>query len=299
MALDHGRHEVAPAAVAPAARLSLEPLDIGFGARVRDVRIQDLVPAAAEALNDALCRHQLLIFEGQSLTAAEYTAFGNMFGPIERHLLEQFHLPQHPDIFVISNLKENGRAIGHTDGGFVWHTDMGFAERPAAATMLYTREAPSKGGDTIFASTYLSFEGLPDDERSYYAGLDVIHSFEELYRGRKAQPRDEERKRWPDVIHPLVRTHPVTGRNGFYLGFGDVRAVSGMEQDAGLELIKRLADLTTQPQRVYRHTWQVGDVVIWDNRGMLHAATPYDKDNDRRLVWRISVQGERPFQAMS
>ena len=124
--------------------------------------------------------------------------------------------------------------------------------------------------------------------------MDVVHSFEELYRGRKAQPRDEERGRWPDVVHPLVRAHPVTGREGYYIGFGDVREVAGLPREDGLALIKRLADEATRPERVYRHRWRPGDVVVWDNRGVLHAATPYDKEGDHRLVWRISVKGERP-----
>lgn len=277
--------------------LRIEPITSHFGAKILGVRIQDLTPSCKDELNEALSRHQVLIFENQNLSTDDYTAFGRMFGPIERNLLEQFRLPEDPDIFVISNLKRDGRDIGHTDGGFVWHSDMAFAEHPAAATMLYTLEAPTTGGDTIFASNYVSFEGLSQTDRDYYRQFDVIHSFEELYKGRKAQPRDEERRRFPDVVHPLVRMHPVTGREGFYLGFGDVRKICGMDQAASLELIKRLTELATKPELVYRHRWKVGDVVIWDNRGLLHAATPYDKENDRRLVWRISVRGERPVRA--
>jgi taurine dioxygenase len=277
--------------------LNLEPITAHFGARVRNARIQDITPARKDELNAALHQYQVLVFEGQELSTQDYTGFGRMFGQIERNLLEQFRLPEEPDIFIISNLKKDGRVIGHTDGGFVWHSDMAFAEHPAAATMLYTLEAPTTGGDTVFASNYVSFESLPETEREHYRQFDVIHSFEQLYSGRRVQPKDEERKRWPDVVHPLVRMHPVTGREGFYLGFGDVRTICGMERDESLKLIQHLTDLATREDLIYRHKWKVGDVVIWDNRGLLHAATPYDKDNDRRLVWRISVRGERPIRA--
>jgi taurine dioxygenase len=105
------------------------------------------------------------------------------------------------------------------------------------------------------------------------------------------------RKKRPDMVHPLVRTHPATGRDGLYLGLRQTRAVTGMDGPESEAFIASLVEMITKPEGVYRHTWKAGDVVIWDNRGLLHAATPYDQEALRRLVWRISIRGERPFRA--
>lgn len=276
--------------------LELQPLPLGFGARVGAMRLQDLTPDRAPALLDALHRYQVLVFENQSLTPAEYADFARLLGPPEPHVLTQFQLPEMPEIFVISNVVESGRPIGHADGGFEWHTDMAFAEQPMAYTMLYTIEAPTSGADTVFASTYAGYDALPAEERARLRELDVVHSIEKLYEGRAAQPSDAVRKKRPDVVHPLVRTHPATGRDGLYLGLRQTRTVTGLDEAKSEALIAELVEKITRPERVYSHKWKAGDVVIWDNRGLLHAATPYDKENQRRLVWRISIRGERPFR---
>jgi taurine dioxygenase len=277
--------------------LSVTPFPGGFGASAGSVRLQDLTPHRGPAVLDALHEHQVLVFENQSLTPTEYTAFARMLGPPEPHVLAQFHLPEAPEIYVISNIVENGRRIGYADGGYEWHTDMAFAEFPMAYTMLYTREAPPAGADTVFASTYTAYEALPAAERARLRGLDVVHSIEKLYEGRKEQPSEAMRKKRPDVVHPLVRTHPATGRDGLYLGIRQTRTVTGHDEAESDALISGLVEMITTPERVYRHKWKDGDVVIWDNRGLLHAATPYDQEKMRRLVWRISIRGERPFRA--
>jgi taurine dioxygenase len=277
--------------------LDVEPFPCGFGAYVRDVRLQDLTPDHGPGVLDALHHHQVLVFESQSLSATEYSAFARILGPPEPHVLAQFHLPDAPEIYVISNIVENGRRIGYADGGYEWHTDMAFAEFPMAYTMLYTREAPPAGADTVFASTYTAYEALPETERQRLRGLDVIHSIEKLYEGRAEQPSEATRKKRPDVVHPLVRTHPATGRDGLYLGIRQTRNVTGLDEAQSDALISGLVEMITTPEQVYRHKWKVGDVVVWDNRGLLHAATPYDQENNRRLVWRISIRGERPFRA--
>ncbi len=277
--------------------LTLDRLPGSFGARVTGVRLQDLTPSGGPALMEALHHHQVLVFENQSLTPAEYIAFARMLGPPEPHVLAQFHLQDANEIYVISNIVENGRRIGYADGGYEWHTDMAFAEYPMAYTMLYTIEAPAQGADTVFASTYATYEAMDPAERAALRPLDVVHSLEKLYGGRKEQPSETMRRARPDVVHPLVRTHPDTGREGLYLGLRQTRSVTGLDDSQSDAFIGGLVERIVAPEGVYRHKWKAGDVVVWDNRGLLHAATPYDQEAHRRLVWRISIRGERPFRA--
>jgi taurine dioxygenase len=209
---------------------------------------------------------------------------------------EDFQLADNPDVYVISNIVENGKPLGNPNDGFAWHTDLSFLERPTAFTFLYALEVPAEGGDTQFASAATAYDLLDDTEKARLEAISVRHSYRMLHATRKnVRPlTEDELRRMPDVVHPLVRTHPATRRKALYLGPNTSLPV-GMEPEEGANLISRLMEWTVQPERVYSHRWRPGDLVVWDNHTVVHRATDYDRQRYRRLMHRVTVRGERPI----
>jgi taurine dioxygenase len=249
-----------------------------------------------DVVKSLLFEHQLLCFRDQQLTPQELLDFTRLFGKPDPHVLQQFALPGFPDIVVLSNIVEKGRLLGNRKEGFGWHTDLTYMAQPAAYTILYALEVPPESGDTLFASLYKAYDTLDEDEKQRLRPLKGRYSYLELYNKRDhAEPLSEEqRARTPDVFHPLVRLHPETGREGMYLNLDDCIGIDGGEDAEGLNLVKRLFDYTINNFQ-YRHRWRPRDLLIWDNRGALHTATPYDMERHRRLVYRTSVRGEVPI----
>ena len=249
-----------------------------------------------DVVKSLLFEHQLLCFRDQQLTPQELLDFTGLFGKPDPHVLQQFALPDFPDIVVLSNIIENGRSLGNRKEGFGWHTDLTYMAQPAAYTILYALEVPPEGGDTLFASLYEAYDTLDEGEKQRLRPLNGRYSYIELYNKRDhAEPLSEaQRARTPDVSHPLVRVHPETGREGMYLNLDDCIGIDGGGDGDGLALVKRLFDYTIDNFQ-YRHRWRPRDLLIWDNRGALHTATPYDMERHRRLVYRTSVRGEVPI----
>lgn len=263
---------------------------LGFDVR----RIGADVPLSEiEAL---LYRHQLLCFRDQALSPEDLVTFTSWFGKPDPHVLQQYTLPGHPEIFVISNIVENGRPLGSTMDGFGWHTDLTYLPLPAALTILYGIEVPPEGGDTLFASMARTWESLDESEKSKLRSLRGIYSYLKLYGRRENAPplTPEQRARTPDVVHPLVRMHPHTGKETMYINKDDCIGVEGYSAEEGIAMVEKLF-ATTVSNHAYVHAWKPRDLLIWDNRGALHSATPYDMEKHRRLVYRTSVQGEKPI----
>lgn len=254
---------------------------------------RDIDPDAVRAL---LYKKQLLCFRDQDLEAADVMAFTQAFGTPDPHVLEQYTLPGFRDILVLSNIVRDGKPIGSTQEGFGWHTDLTYLPQPAAYTILYGLVVPPEGADTWYASMYAAYDSLPEAERTKLRGLKGKYSYAKLYARRiNAPPLTAEQKaRTPDVIHPLVRVHPHTGREGMYLNVDDCLGIEGMPAEEGLDLVKKLFAYTVE-NFGYVHKWHKRDLMIWDNRGSLHSATPYDMKRHERLIYRTTVQGEVPI----
>ena len=263
-----------------------------------DVReIGTAVPLAA--IRDALLEKQLLCFRGQELEPGDLAAFTRLFGDPLPHVLRQFSFAGHPEIYVLSNIVENGRPIGNRREGFGWHTDLAYMARPAAYTILYAIEIPNQGGDTLFASFYRMWESMDDAAKARLRTQQGRYSYNHLYSQRTdVEPLTAEQKaRTPDVTHPFARLHPETGREGLYIGGDDFIGVEGGDDpDGDYQAMWRLFEDTTE-RFSYRHHWRVRDLLIWDNRGLIHTATDYDTERERRLIWRTSVTGEVPIAA--
>ena len=277
--------------------LSVKPFDAPLGAEASGIDPRQLSDADHQALIHALARHGVLVLRDQHLTPAELVAFSKRFGELEYHVLDQYWLAAQPEIYVISNIVENGKPIGNPREGFGWHTDLSYMPFPTAYTFLYGIEVPAEGAETLFCTIYPATDALPPPLRARLDAMTMRHSYQTLHAARTwAKPLTEAQKaRSPDVFHPMIRTHPITGRKGIYLGGTEVSIPLDMDPADGRKLIDDLFALSTQPQHVYAHKWHQHDLVFWDNRGVMHSATEYDRDKYRRLIHRTSVRGEKPY----
>lgn len=270
-----------------------------IGIEITSLQASRATSADVQALMRLLAEYGVAVLRDQSLQPADYVKFAKLFGEIEPSTRERYWLPEQNEIYVISNVVENGREIGNPNDGFGWHTDQYYFERPTAYTFLYGIETPPVGADTQFCSTRAIYDELSDADKTEFGKISIIGSHLKLsgIRAREGKKVDQvEFDKCEDVVHPLVRTHPLTSKKFLY--FSNIRASKplDMSEEELDDLLKRLYARATRPDNVYSHKWRTKDLVIWDNRGLLHTATAYEKDKYRRICYRMSVIGERPYQ---
>lgn len=275
--------------------LQTKPLSPGFGLETSAVDIsQPLTDGQFAEIEQAFLRGQVLLLRRQAPTAAQYVAFASRFGPPEPHIIDQFHHPDEPNILLLSNRIRDGRPLGLADAGTYFHTDYSYLELPARATMLYSIEVPSSGGHTLFANQYAAYDDLPTAMKRRIAPLLGIHHYgnrhvaDESNRVAASALTAEQKAKMPLITHRLVRPHPVTGRRALYAVSGSSYGIVGMPENEAVALLDELAAHATQPKYVYSLSYEVGDIVIWDNASLLHSATLTPPD-DPRTLWRITV----------
>lgn len=276
------------------------PSGKALGADIRGVDLTDLSADTFARIEKAYCDHLVLSIRGQDLSDPDLIAFGKRFGTLEppgMSIIGKPYLDDYPDILVISNLKaEDGTPRGNLgDGEAIWHTDMSYRETPVSAAILHAWEVPPSGGDTSFANQYLAYETLPDDLRDKIDGRLMVH--DETYNSagqlRKGFSEVTDPREAPGARHPIVRTHPVSGRKCLYLGRRRNGCILGLDLDDSEETLDRLWAHATQPSLTWTHRWQKGDVLIWDNRCVLHRRDAFDPAS-RRMMHRVQIKGERP-----
>ncbi|MBL8672499.1 MAG: TauD/TfdA family dioxygenase [Alphaproteobacteria bacterium] len=279
-------------------RIEVTPLSPVMGAEVRGIDLaRPLDDAAFKHVRDTFYRHMLLRFPDQRISPEQHVAFSRRFGPLQVHVLDQFRHPEHPEIYVLSNVdKATGGTTGrHPDRGtLVWHSDLSFQRRPALATILHGIEVPAQGGDTLFANMAAAYDALPDAAKRRIAPLRAVHDLD-YSRTRAGEPpmTAAQRQEAPPVDHPMVRTHPGTGAKSLYISH-HIREIVGLPQAEGRALFEELMAHATQDRFVFRQSWTEGDVVMWDNRCTMHKATEYDAAGQRRTVQRTVVIGDVP-----
>jgi alpha-ketoglutarate-dependent taurine dioxygenase len=276
--------------------LDVKPLSPGFGFEARGVDVsQPLSDNEFAELERAFFRAQVLVLRGQSLTPAQYVAFARRFGPPEPHVIDQFHHPDDPNILILSNRKRNNEPVGLADAGTYFHTDYSYLQVPARATMLYSIEVPKSGGVTLFANQYAAYDDLSGAMKERIEPLVAVHHYgnrkvaDEMSRVAASPLTDEQKAKMPLITHPIVRTHPMTGRKALYAVSGSSYGIVGMPEDEAVALLDELAVHATSAKYVYRLAYRVGDLVVWDNASLLHSATLTDPD-DPRTLWRITVK---------
>ena len=287
------------------------PTHAALGAEVRCGDVRTLDHAAIAAIRQAWLDHLVIVIRGQKLTDADLIAFGRRFGefqysnPLPSPLANEGKARQggrdegHPEITVVSNVVENGVAQGGLgDGELVWHSDMSSFEAPPNQTILYSIEVPSGIGRTGFNNMYLALDKLPAALRARVDGLQLKHDatidaagyLRERFRGTPEDVRAS-----PGAVHPLVRTHPETGRNCLFLGRRSKAWIVGLEVAESEALLDELWRHATRRELEWHHDWKNGDVLMWDNRCVMHRRDPFDP-TVRRTLHRVVVKGTRPFR---
>jgi alpha-ketoglutarate-dependent 2,4-dichlorophenoxyacetate dioxygenase len=278
---------------------ALHPL---FGVEIVGVDVTRVDEQTFAEIVAAFNDHSVLLFRDQRLTDEEQIDFSRRFGPLEitiRSIASQAGTP--PEIANLANVDAEDRLIPRGDrrnvfnaGNQMWHTDSSFKRVPALASLLSGREVPPEGGETEFASMRVAYERLPAERQRVLEGTVAIHSFtysrglvsEGLFDGDQAD-------QVPPVRHALVRANPVNGRKAFYVA-SHACEIAGMPTAAARALIRELIAVATTPDRVYTHRWRAGDLVMWDNRCMLHRGRPWDESRYRRVMHRTTVAGDGP-----
>jgi len=266
------------------------------GAEVRGLDLGRPVPEESRrALKAAFVKHHVLAIRGQSLSPPQLLQAVTLLGEVFSQHNSRFALPECPQIHYLSNQDHfpDGRRYIPGEG---WHTDHSNDTRPPMATVLHAVTLPSRGGDTQFANMATAYEALPQETRLRIAPLIAIHVYQSSHSARKLMALPEASKeRVPNaVLHPLVRSHPENGRQSIYINPIRIEGILGLDHKEALPLLGTLLEHATQERFQYRHAWQPGDLVIWDNRCLLHKANGDYDMNERRYLYRVMLQGEVP-----
>ena len=259
---------------------------------------QTLDPAQVDAIRAAVAEHPVLIFRDQSLTKDQQAQFSINFGALEGHIGKLSDGSTFPMVHSLTNLDAEGNLINMDVAklNYIWHTDKSYHAIPSFVTILHAVKVPPSGGDTQYANARLAYEALPPETKARIDGLHVVHDWVASRINSGTSPATEEQKRTrPPVTHPLVRTHPETGRKSLYLGV-HVSHIEGISKADSDMLLAELTDHIGQDRFVYTHHWRKGDVVVWDNRCLLHRALPnYEIARYPRVLNRTVVVGTAPI----
>jgi len=267
---------------------------------------QPLAPKVFAEIQGALHEYGVIFFRDQVLTEVQQLDFSRRFGNLETHVLTQFTRPEHPEILVLSNIVQDGKPIGLADAGHHWHSDTSYRREPDLGSILYAREIPvpnadgQSAGDTMFASAQAAYDALDEETKDRLVGLNAVFSYVNYYDSKIREGSDrpplteEQRRKVPDTVHPVVRTHPVTGRRSIYVNPGHTLRILDMGDDESSALLNRLYAHVIQDRFVYRHKWRVGDLLMWDNCCVQHNAIADYALPQRRLMNRTTIKGTVP-----
>jgi taurine dioxygenase len=276
--------------------IEIERLSEVAGARVHGADLsQPLSPADFSRIERALHDHCFIVLANQSLSPQQFVAFSRHWGPPEPHVIDTFHHPADPNILILSNVHRDGKPTGLVDAGTYFHTDYSYLEVPARCTLLYALQVPHERGGTTFANQTRAYADLPDAMKARIEGLVVRHHYgnrddvDESSRTVASVLSDSQKKKVHWVRHPLVRPHPHTGVKSLYAVSGSSFGIEGLDDREALPLLDELKVHATQEKYRHVHNYQAGDVIVWDNAQLLHAAPLVDL-SDPRTLWRVTVK---------
>jgi alpha-ketoglutarate-dependent taurine dioxygenase len=276
--------------------IDIAPTGAALGAELRGIDLNSLDEQQFAALKRAWHQHQVLLVRGQTLGDQDLIAFSRRFGDLDwapvqetgRRFVEGL-----PEIYIVSNVTVNGQPIGSLGAGeAVWHTDMSYLDVPPMASMLYALEVPPAGGNTSFCSMYAVYDALSPQLKQRIADLKIKHDGTYNSGGylRQGVTATDDPRTSPGAVHPLVCTHPDTARRMLYLGRRRNAYLVGLELSESEALLDELWQFVAQPEFAWEHVWQVGDLVLWDNRCTMHRRDPFD-DATRRIMHRTQIKG--------
>lgn len=275
------------------------PSGQALGAEIRNLNLRNLSDSEFDSIHDAWLNHLVVLLRAQQLTDEDLIRFSRRLGNLDWAPVQETgrrFVEGHPEIYVVSNVIDNGVPIGSLGAGeAVWHTDMSYLETPPKASLLYALEVPRAGGNTYFCNMYLAYEHLPASLKRRASGLQVKHDGTYNSGGyvRQGLTAVNDPVTSPGAYHPLVVTHPETGRRALYLGRRRNAYLGGLSLVESEALLDELWSYATRDEIVWHNEWQAGDVVLWDNRCTMHRRDPFDPES-RRILHRTQIQGGIP-----
>jgi taurine dioxygenase len=288
--------------LSPHQTIEITPFELSpLGAEVRGLDLsQPLADEDFKRIHRAHLDHHVVVFRDQRITPDQQISFSRRFGPLQIHVLRQFQLTGHPEILIVSNVLEDGKPIGLGDAGHFWHSDLSYKETPSLGSLLHAQELPAEGGDTLFANMHLAWDTLPQALRDAVKGRSAEHTYlakyAELQKRSPWRPNlsAEQIAEVKPVVHPIIRTHPETGRKALFVSEHFTTRVIGLPEDESRDLLQALFEHSVRDAHIYRHVWREHDLVFWDNRSLMHlaAGTP---DHLRRKMYRTTIEGDTPF----
>lgn len=283
--------------------LQVLPSGKALGAEIVVDLASEIDDATFQEIEAAFHDHIVVVFRNQRLSSERQIAFSRRFGELEIHIVKKYLLAEYPEILLVSNIKNAaGENIGLADAGFTWHSDVSYRKHPSRCSLLYAIEVPEQDGvtlgNTVFTNTIRAYETLPESMKTWLTGRRAVHRYSERMRVADS-PRPKltaaQLAETPDVAHPIVRTHPFTGRRALYVTKGECIGIEGVPEDEGRAVIEELHDHCIRPAFQYRHQWRMGDLLMWDNATAMHLAICDYALPQRRLMHRTTVIGSVPF----
>lgn len=291
------QQQTAPGTTRSKAKIDVVPISSALGAEIRGVDLSRVDAADLKAVHDAWLEHVVLLFRDQELSDDALADFSRNFGELDlAPPMETSQGVTHPEILVVSNVKENGKAIGTLgDGEAIWHSDMNYMEAPPTGSLLYSLEVPPEGGDTGFCNMYKALDTLPSDIRRRIDGLSIKHDSSTNSGGylRQGSKAVDDVRTCPGAVHPMVCTHPETGRKSLFIGRRRHAYVMGLPLAESEKLLDEIWAHATRKELTWHHRWRVGDVLMWDNRCAMHRRDSFDPAT-RRLMHRTQIKGSKP-----
>lgn len=275
--------------------LKIRRLSWALGAEVIGVNIGDtLSPSVAAEVKQAFLDHSVLLFRDQHLTPKQQIQFSGLFGNLDVHPFSRYNLPGYPEVLQITNHQVDGMPSDTRNTGRQWHSDLSFTSKPALGSVLYCREMPEVGGNTMFSNMYMAYETLSQGMKRLLDGLWAVH---DMSIGKDIANRDqvymaEAKAKNPPVLQPVVRVHPETGRKALYVSEMVTSHFEDMTREESKALLEYLFAHSVQPELVYRHCWQPNDILMWDNRCTMHMALADYSHNTPRHMLRTQISGE-------
>lgn len=293
-------------------QISVEKLGDALGAEIRGVDLSRPVSDDVfEQIAAAWHEHLVLVFPDQVLSNEQHIEFSRRFGTLEVHPSRKHNVEDYPELLLLTNRKDAaGNYVSLRDGGSIWHSDLSYMAEPSRCSLLYAIDVPEIGGDTEWANMYMAYEALPQGLKDYVADLRAVHQFDLADNPRFGPPADMKpeqlagsiwekksaavKARTPDAVHPIVRTHPVTGRKALFVSRRFTVRILDMAPDDGEALLLDLFDYSERPEHIYHHRWSKNQLLLWDNRCTVHLACGGVPDTQLRTLQRTTVRGEIP-----
>ncbi|MEM6727671.1 MAG: TauD/TfdA family dioxygenase [Pseudomonadota bacterium] len=278
-------------------KLEIEPLSYGVGAEIKNVDLSeplsaDLAAAIKKAWND----HHVILLRGQDITPQQHLAFTQALGPTEPYPLFHYRHPDVPEIFLLSNMKTGEKRSETADAGRAWHADLSYTTNPAVGSILRCLKTPDVGGNTMFANQHMAFDRLSPAYQKMIDGMEAVHQlFAKTKNLDKLNQKEvaDLKAAYPPVVQPMVRTHPENGRKALYVSWANTIRIMGMTEEESRGILEYLFEHQVTVEFTYRHAWKPNDILMWDNRSVLHMAVADNDHVQDRLMHRTTVIGDK------